>query len=98
MTRDEIIARLKAHETEIRAEGVVHLALFGSRARGDARPDSDLDILVDFDAARDIDWKNLTGVYGRLEQATGLAISLLDRATLRPRFAARIADDLIQVF
>jgi predicted nucleotidyltransferase len=36
MTRDEIIARLKAHETEIKAEGVVYLALFGSRARGNA--------------------------------------------------------------
>jgi predicted nucleotidyltransferase len=98
MTRDEIISRLKAHETEIRAEGVVHLALFGSRARGDARADSDLDVLIEFDANRDIDWKNLTGVYRRLEQATGLGISLVDRAALRPRFAARIADDLIQVF
>jgi uncharacterized protein len=98
MTRDEIIARLKAHETEIKAEGVVYLALFGSRARGDARPDSDLDVLIEFDATRDIDWKNLTGVYRRLEQATGLGISLVDRAALRPRFAARIADDLVQVF
>jgi uncharacterized protein len=49
MTRDEIIARLKAHEAEIKAEGVVHLALFGSRARGDARPDSDLDVLIEFE-------------------------------------------------
>jgi predicted nucleotidyltransferase len=38
MTRDEITARLNAHETEIKAEDVVYLALFGSRARGDARP------------------------------------------------------------
>jgi hypothetical protein len=40
----------------------------------------------------------LTGIYRRLEQATGLGISLVERTALRPRFAARIADDLIQVF
>ena len=49
MTRDEIIARLRARKPEIRAKGVLHLALFGSRVRGDYRPDSDLDVLVDID-------------------------------------------------
>jgi uncharacterized protein len=49
MTRDEIIATLKAREAEFRAKGVVRLALFGSRVRGDHRPDSDLDLIVDID-------------------------------------------------
>lgn len=49
MDRDAIIARLRASEAELRARGVLHAALFGSRARGDDRPDSDTDIMIDID-------------------------------------------------
>ena len=47
-TRDNTIQRLLAAETEIRQFGVRRLALFGSVARGEARPDSDVDLLVEF--------------------------------------------------
>lgn len=49
MDRQQIIARLKDNELALRARGVTHAALFGSRARGDARQDSDTDILIDID-------------------------------------------------
>jgi hypothetical protein len=49
MKRDEIIAKLRAHETELRAAGVMSLALFGSAARGDQHADSDIDVVVQFD-------------------------------------------------
>jgi hypothetical protein len=42
MTRDEIIEKLKEREVDLRAQGVAHAALFGSVARGDDRPDSDI--------------------------------------------------------
>jgi uncharacterized protein len=48
LTRDQAIRRLLAAEAEIRALGVKRLALFGSVLRGEARPDSDVDILVEF--------------------------------------------------
>ncbi|HMK90417.1 MAG TPA: nucleotidyltransferase domain-containing protein, partial [Methylocystis sp.] len=47
MDRQEIIARLKEHEPALRAQGVAHAALFGSRARGDHRPESDIDIMIE---------------------------------------------------
>ncbi len=51
MKRDEIIRTLKEREAELRARGVTHAALFGSVARDEQRPDSDIDIVVDLDPA-----------------------------------------------
>lgn len=48
LTRQEACARLAASEAEIRALGVARLSLFGSVARNEARPDSDVDLLVQF--------------------------------------------------
>ncbi len=49
MTRQDIIALLRENEAALRARGVVHAALLGSRARGDDRPDSDTDIMIEID-------------------------------------------------
>ena len=46
MTKDEIIAKLLEHRAELEAAGAEHVSLFGSVARRENRPDSDLDILV----------------------------------------------------
>ena len=46
MKSDEIISKLRAHESELRAAGVTGLALFGSAARGEQREDSDIDVVV----------------------------------------------------
>ena len=48
LTRDEVVRRLQTVESEIRRLGVRRLALFGSLLRNEARPDSDVDVLVEF--------------------------------------------------
>ena len=50
MDRQTIIATLRANEAAWRARDVAHAALFGSRARGVDRPDSDIDIMIEIEA------------------------------------------------
>lgn len=52
MNHDAAIARLKAHEAELRRLGVQHLYLFGSTARGEARDESDVDLFFDYERGR----------------------------------------------
>jgi uncharacterized protein len=52
LRRDDAIRLLKECEPKLRARGVLGLSLFGSTARDEARPDSDLDVLIDLDMAR----------------------------------------------
>jgi predicted nucleotidyltransferase len=98
MTRDEIIAKIRSTAPALRAEGVTKLAIFGSRARGDAREDSDLDVLIEVDPDSRFSLLNLSGVGLIVEDVTGLKTQVSMRRSLDPRMAERIADDVIEVF
>ena len=54
MNCQQILAKLRENEAGLRARGVCHAALFGSRARGNARPDSDIDIMIEVDPSAGI--------------------------------------------
>jgi uncharacterized protein len=95
---DTIIAKLRELTPAIRALGVTHLAVFGSRARGDARPDSDLDILVETTARGSTPPFDFFEVLHLIEDATGVSTQISMRDMLKPRMSERIADDLIEVF
>ena len=95
---DTIVAKLRKIEPAIKAQGVTRLAVFGSRARGDARPDSDLDILVDAASRGETPPFDLLAVQHLIEDATGVSTQISMRDLLKPRMAERIADDLVEVF
>jgi uncharacterized protein len=98
ITIEEIIAKIREIAPAIQAEGVTKLAIFGSRARGDARPDSDLDILIDTVAYGPSPAFDLFKVMHLIEDATGLTTQISMRGLLKPRMTERIADDLTEVF
>ena len=95
---ETIIAKLRELAPALKAQGVKRLALFGSRARGDARPDSDLDILVDTTVRGEVPPFDFFKVLNLIQDATGLRAQISMRDLLKPRIAERIADDVIEVF
>jgi predicted nucleotidyltransferase len=82
-----IIATLCAHAAELRAAGIRHLSLFGSVARGEGEPDSDIDLAAELDREARIDLFALTSLERRLSEILGRRVDLIpepvEKASLR---------------
>jgi predicted nucleotidyltransferase len=98
MNRDDIIAKLRAIRPLLEAEGVRHIALFGSRARGDFRPDSDADVLLEVDPASRFSIYGLLRVERLATEATGVPANAFMRRSLEPDFQSSIAPEIVEIF
>ncbi len=98
MNRDAVITALRAHEAELKAAGVVRLSLFGSTARDEARPDSDIDLLAAFDEARPLSLLDVIRIENQLADLLGQPVDLIEEGTLKPRVRQNVAREAVRAF
>lgn len=96
MDRQEALLLLGAHRDEMAREfGISRLALFGSTARGEAREDSDVDVLVSFDGGATL--RRYMGLSRYLEALLRHPVDLVTENGLRPELRPYVEKDLVDV-
>ncbi len=98
MNRQEIIDRLRQNEAALRARGVVHAALFGSRARGDNRPDSDTDIMIDIDEEAVVSVYDYVGLKEYIASLFDDPVDVVSREGLKPYVRPAATADAVYAF
>lgn len=98
MNRDDIITRLQTNEAALRARGVAHAALFGSRARGDERPDSDTDIMIEIDPAARIGVYEYVAIKEYIASLFDGPVDVVNRSGLKPYVRPAATADAIYAF
>ena len=98
MSRDEVLAKLRQHAPELQAAGVLHLALFGSTARNEAGPESDVDLMAVYDPDRKFGMFELGRLHYELEDLLGAKIDLADRLRMRSIIKESAEEDAIDAF
>jgi predicted nucleotidyltransferase len=93
-----IIDELRNNESSLRARGVLHAAVFGSRARGDNRPDSDMDIMIDLDPNAPIGVWDYAGLKIYIESLFDGPVDVVDRESLHASIRPAAATDAVYAF
>ena len=98
MNRDSIIEKLKSAEAALRARGVDHAALFGSVARDEAGPASDIDIMVEIAPTAELDMFAYVGIVQLIESLFTVPVDVANRAGLKPHVRPSAERDAIYAF
>jgi predicted nucleotidyltransferase len=98
MNTEDAVATLRRHENTLRSRGVTHAAVFGSVARGENRPDSDLDILIDIDPDAHVTLFDYVGLQDYIASLFHGPVDVIDREALKPHLRSATARDMIYAF
>lgn len=96
MTRHDIIERIKAQAEAVKSLGATSLFIYGSRARGEERPGSDLDVFVDFNPAK-FGFVELVQLEDMLSRELGLKVQLATHDALHPLMKPQIEREAVRV-
>jgi predicted nucleotidyltransferase len=98
MNPEQVIATLRAHESELRHRGVLHAALFGSVARGQNGPDSDIDIMIDIDPDAKVGIFEYAGIKRVIAALFQERVDVVNRETLKSFIRPLAEGDAVSVF
>jgi predicted nucleotidyltransferase/DNA-binding XRE family transcriptional regulator len=93
-----ILRALQADAPRLRRLGVRGVSIFGSTARGEAGPDSDVDLLVELDTRRRIDLLDYAGIVGEIQKLVPQRVDVALKSKLKPDVAPEALRDEIRVF
>lgn len=102
MSKEEIIAKLVEHRSEFEAAGIRHMSLFGSVARGDDGPESDIDVAVSLEE-RVVQsgfgyFGTLEDVRKRIQDLTGRSVDILPEPVRKERLRREVERDRVVAF
>ncbi len=98
MDTDRILTILRSHAPELQAAGLAHLRLFGSAARGEATPQSDIDLLADFVPGKRISLLTLSGIQIRLTELLGAPVDLSSSDWMKDQVRQKALEEAIRAF
>jgi predicted nucleotidyltransferase len=102
MTQGDVIAKLRAHERDLRAAGIESLALVGSTARGESTEGSDVDILVRLAADSSHQgfayFGHVDALTHRLEKILGRPVDLITEPIRKDHLRRRLEEDRVVAF
>lgn len=94
-----VLRTLQAAEPKFRAIGVTRLAIFGSVARMEDGPGSDVDLVADIDPAAHLDILDMVGIASMASELLGIKTDIVRRRpNMKPELVKHIAEDEIYVF
>jgi len=92
----EIIDILKKHEKELKKTyGIKRIGIFGSYLRGEAKEESDFDILVEFEEDANIGLLKFVEIENHLSDLLGVKVDLVEKSALKPRIGKHILKEVI---
>lgn len=95
MRRDEVLRVLSENREELRSFGVERLSLFGSVARDEARPGSDVDLLVEFRPETRAGLFEVVRLKAHLEELLGTSVDLVPEDALKRGLLERVLGEAI---
>ncbi len=98
MDKSTVVSKLREYEPELKAAGIVRLSLFGSVARGDATSESDVDLMAEFDPARQFSLLDLVGLENRIADILGVRVELTSEKGMKERVRQRVEREAILAF